>query len=109
MTPNSRTKNVSSCSSTFSRAYGATRLTPNTTRRTKATISTNCAVRTDTEKPRWYVETHTAKTTNDRVSDMTVAPEVTVTGSKRFAPSSVTIGSPTKVCDASKDPNTIAG
>jgi len=28
-----------------------------------------------------------AKTTSDSVSDMTVAPGVTVTGSKRFAPS----------------------
>src|SRR5271165_4313338 len=49
-----------------------------------------------------------ANTTRDSVSDMTVAPTVTVTGSSRVSPSSVIIGSARRVCEASSDPNTTA-
>ena len=43
------------------------------------------------------------------MSDITVAPTVTVTGSRRPKPSRSTTVSPSSVCDASSEPITIAG
>ena len=42
------------------------------------------------------------------MSDITVAPTVTVMGSSRVSPSRATIGNPKSVCDASSEPMTMA-
>src|SRR5262249_11783547 len=62
-----------------------------------------------TEKPVVKVETQMANTISDNVSDMTVAPIVTITGSSRVAPSRATMARASNVWDASSDPITMAG
>ncbi len=94
MIPSIRTKYACSSSSAFFRRYLPPRPTLNSSSGMKTTISISCLTRPETEKPRSKVETHIANTTSDSVSDSTVAPTVTVTGSSRLAPTFVTIDSP---------------
>ena len=76
---------------------------------TKTAISKSWTARAGTEKPVVKVETQIANTINDNVSDRTVAPIVTMTGSSWIAPSRRMIDRPSRVWDARSDPMTIAG
>ena len=65
--------------------------------------------RPGSEKPVVYVGTQIANTISESVSERTVAPIVTMTGSRRATPSRVMISRPSRVWDARSDPTTIAG
>jgi hypothetical protein len=54
---------------------------------TKTAISMSWMASASDEKPVVYIETQTANTTNESVSDSTVAPIVTTIGSSRMTPS----------------------
>ena len=55
------------------------------------------------------MDTQTANTTSESVSDNTVAPTVIVMGSRFVAPNRLTIALPSNVCDARREPITMAG
>ena len=61
------------------------------------------------ENPRWKVETQSANTISEDVSEKTVAPYVTVMGSSFSKPNRWTRYDASNVCEASSDPITIAG
>ena len=108
MMPSMTMKYACSSSSTFFKMYRPPRPTANSSSGMNTAISTSCLASPARENPRSKVDTHIANTTSDSVSDSTVAPTVTVNGSSRFAPIFVTIGMPESVCDARRDPRTIA-
>ena len=52
----------------------------------KRAIPTSCVARPGSEKPVVYVGTQIANTISERMSERTVAPIVTMTGSRRSGP-----------------------
>jgi hypothetical protein len=75
---------------------------------TKVAISRIWKANDVMEKPALYVGTQIANTTNDSVSDITVASTVMTMGSSRISPSRDMTGNARSVCEASSEPMTSA-